>query len=87
MHTTDLSQKISVVTADVSTSPTSAARHVDETFTMLQHVCDTHLDRYDWFVRAVDDAYLRPQKLLQALAYVDKRKKVLALTSGFLIRS
>ena len=51
----------------------------DETFSMLQHVCTNHLDKYDWFVRAVDDCYIRPDKLANTLSFVDKKKKVQVL--------
>ena len=46
--------------------------HRAASFRMLQYVCDEHVDDYDWFVRAVDDAYIRVDELLAALASLNK---------------
>lgn len=43
---------------------------------MLAYVCNTHINEYDWFVRAVDDCYIRPDRLINILSFIDKRKKV-----------
>ncbi len=43
---------------------------------MMQYVCSTHIDEYDWFLRTVDDCYVRPERLLTTVSYLDKRKKV-----------
>lgn len=43
---------------------------------MLEYICDNHIEEYDWFVRAVDDVYIKPDRLLALLANVDKNRMV-----------
>ena len=43
---------------------------------MLKYVCRHHIEEYDWFVRAVDDAYIKVDQLLGLLSTLDKGKMV-----------
>ncbi|ELT94429.1 hypothetical protein CAPTEDRAFT_218193 [Capitella teleta] len=55
--------------------------HIQKTFGVLQQMCSSHIDQFDWFVRAVDDAYIKVDQLLQFLSTLDKKQKVY---TGFL---
>jgi len=50
--------------------------HRERSLRMLEYICEHHLDDYNWFVRAVDDTYLRPDKLMALLSAIDKNRKV-----------
>nr|CAB3230901.1 chondroitin sulfate synthase 1-like [Phallusia mammillata] len=40
-------------------------------FTMLKHMCQHHVDNYEWFIRADDDVYIRVERLRQFLTQID----------------
>jgi hypothetical protein len=50
--------------------------HIRKTFDVLESICKNHLNHFDWFVRAVDDAYIKVDLLLQHLSTLDKHEKV-----------
>ncbi|XP_019641054.1 PREDICTED: chondroitin sulfate synthase 1-like [Branchiostoma belcheri] len=52
-------------------------------FRMLQHVCRTHGQRYDWFMRADDDSYIHVDRLMRFLAKIDSSKKVYMGQPGY----
>lgn len=45
-----------------------------KSFTMLKHMHDNYIDRYEWFLRADDDVYVRTDRLEALLRSVDSRK-------------
>ena len=48
----------------------------DETFDMIQSMCYLHIDRYDWFVRVMDDSYVNVDNLVKLIQTLDPRKWV-----------
>ena len=50
--------------------------HQQKTFRMLEQMCADHVDDFDWFVRAVDDTYIKVDRLLRFLSLHDKRDMV-----------
>ena len=44
-------------------------------FRMLQYMCDHYLDKYNWFLRADDDAYFRVEKIKKWLSQRDPNVK------------
>jgi len=45
-------------------------------FHMLQHICENHVDNYEWFARADDDLYVRYHQLRLLLTSIDSDRKV-----------
>ena len=45
-------------------------------FSMLSSLCDHQLDRYDWFVRAMDDTYLNVENLMKMIKRQNPKKMV-----------
>lgn len=45
-----------------------------KSFLMLQYMWKNYRDRYEWFVRADDDVYVKPDRLEKFLRSVDSRK-------------
>lgn len=45
-------------------------------FKMLKHMCQNHIDDFDWFMRADDDVYVRVEKLKTFLAQIDSNKYI-----------
>ncbi|KAJ8954954.1 hypothetical protein NQ318_000385 [Aromia moschata] len=45
-----------------------------KSFMMLKHMHDHYIDKYEWFLRADDDVYIRTEKLEELLRSVDSRK-------------
>lgn len=44
-------------------------------FLMLRHICKNHVNDFNWFLRADDDAYFRVQKLLRWLDTLNPEEK------------
>ena len=44
-------------------------------FLMLKHMCQNHLGKYNWFLRADDDAYFRIDKLEKWLEALNPDEK------------
>lgn len=44
-------------------------------FEMLKHWCSNYVDKYNWFVRADDDAYIKIDSLKKFLHSLDSEKK------------
>lgn len=53
-----------------------------KSFLMLQHMWDNYGDAYEWFMRADDDVYVRPDRLAALLRSVDSRKPVFIGQAG-----
>lgn len=53
-----------------------------KSFLMLQHMWDHYGDAYEWFMRADDDVYVRPDRLAALLRSVDSRKPVFIGQAG-----
>jgi len=53
-----------------------------KSFLMLQHMWDHYGGAYEWFMRADDDVYVRPDKLAALLRSVDSRKPVFIGQAG-----
>lgn len=53
-----------------------------KSFMMLQHMWDNYGGAYQWFMRADDDVYVRPDKLAGLLRSVDSRKPVFIGQAG-----
>ncbi|XP_050442213.1 chondroitin sulfate synthase 1-like [Adelges cooleyi] len=53
-----------------------------KSFLMLQHMWDNYGDKYEWFMRADDDVYVRPDKLETLLRSVDSRRPVFMGQAG-----
>ncbi|XP_039255797.2 chondroitin sulfate synthase 1-like [Styela clava] len=45
-------------------------------FKMLKHMCENHIDDYDWFIRADDDVYIRVEELKEFLGLIDSNKLI-----------
>eukprot|EP00117_Sycon_ciliatum_P017073 scpid40344/ scgid16230/ Chondroitin sulfate synthase 1; Chondroitin glucuronyltransferase 1; Chondroitin synthase 1; Glucuronosyl-N-acetylgalactosaminyl-proteoglycan 4-beta-N-acetylgalactosaminyltransferase 1; N-acetylgalactosaminyl-proteoglycan 3-beta-glucuronosyltransferase 1; N-acetylgalactosaminyltransferase 1 len=45
-------------------------------FSMLKYMCDNLKDEFDWFLRADDDLFLRPEELMQFLHTLDPQKPI-----------
>ncbi|KAK9880259.1 hypothetical protein WA026_010134 [Henosepilachna vigintioctopunctata] len=61
--------------------PLIALRGVDDSYPpqkkslmMLKHMHDNYLNKFEWFMRADDDVYVRPDRLEELLRSVDSRK-------------
>ena len=50
-----------------------------KSFSMLQHISKNYIDKYDWFLRLDDDAYVNFEKLEQFLKSVDQVGKSLLI--------
>ncbi|XP_026809414.1 LOW QUALITY PROTEIN: chondroitin sulfate synthase 1-like [Rhopalosiphum maidis] len=53
-----------------------------KSFLMLQHMWDNYGSAYEWFMRADDDVYVRPDRLAALLRSVDSRKPVFIGQAG-----
>lgn len=53
-----------------------------KSFLMLQHMWDNYGAAYEWFMRADDDVYVRPDRLAALLRSVDSRKPVFIGQAG-----
>lgn len=53
-----------------------------KSFLMLQHMWDNYGEAYEWFMRADDDVYVRPDRLAALLRSVDSRKPVFIGQAG-----
>lgn len=53
-----------------------------KSFLMLQHMWDNYGGAYEWFMRADDDLYVRPDRLAALLRSVDSRKPVFIGQAG-----
>ncbi|XP_063233384.1 chondroitin sulfate synthase 1 [Bacillus rossius redtenbacheri] len=53
-----------------------------KSFLMLKHMWEHYGDRYEWFVRADDDVYVRPDRLERLLRSVDSRKPLFIGQAG-----
>lgn len=53
-----------------------------KSFLMLQHMWDNYGTTYEWFMRADDDVYVRPDRLAALLRSVDSRKPVFIGQAG-----
>lgn len=53
-----------------------------KSFLMLQHMWDHYGSAYEWFMRADDDVYVRPDRLAALLRSVDSRKPVFIGQAG-----
>lgn len=53
-----------------------------KSFLMLQHMWDNYGGSYEWFMRADDDLYVRPDRLAALLRSVDSRKPVFIGQAG-----
>lgn len=76
-------------TSDASDLPLVRLPTVDDSyppqkksFLMLQHMWDNYGDAYEWFMRADDDVYVRPDRLAALLRSVDSRKPVFIGQAG-----
>ncbi|XP_044756530.1 chondroitin sulfate synthase 1 isoform X2 [Coccinella septempunctata] len=61
--------------------PLIALKDVDDSYPpqkkslmMLKHMHDNYINKYEWFMRADDDVYVRPDRLEELLRSVDSRK-------------
>ena len=72
-HVTSFSSTVWLYFSDVDDTVYPPQKKV---FRMLQHMCSHHLSKYDWFIRADDDVYLKVDKLTKLLHTLDKTKKV-----------
>lgn len=61
--------------------PLVALKDVDDSYPpqkkslmMLKHMHDNYVNKYEWFMRADDDVYVRPDRLEELLRSVDSRK-------------
>ncbi|XP_078620120.1 chondroitin sulfate synthase 1-like [Branchiostoma floridae x Branchiostoma japonicum] len=52
-------------------------------FRMLQYMCQTHGQEYDWFMRADDDSYIHVDRLKHFLGKIDSSKKVYMGQPGY----
>lgn len=80
----DVPGRTVIFSSENSTSeylPLVALRGIDDSyppqkksFAMLKYMHDHFIDRYEWFLRADDDVYIRNNKLEEMLRGVDSRK-------------
>ncbi|KAK6631475.1 hypothetical protein RUM44_006002 [Polyplax serrata] len=92
----ELPGKIAFFSSETSTLPNHRKdlplvrlRHVDDSyppqkksFMMLQYIWENYGDRFEWFIRADDDVYMRPDKLEAFLRSLDSRKPLFIGQAG-----
>ena len=60
----------------ISGRHTTDVYHTEKSFLMIEHMCQEHGGHFDWFMRAVDDAYVDVARLRHLVSKLDPDKEV-----------